>query len=55
MDGHADGYGGQQDAEPYVVYQDDTQGDGQPQGHCRDGLDPAADAFVLLKVLDIWP
>ncbi len=53
VDGHADGYGGQQDAEPCVVYQDDAQNDGQPQGHYRDGLDFAGYASVLLKVTNI--
>lgn len=53
MDSYADGYAEEQDAEPYVVYEDDAQNDGQPQGHYRDGLDFAGDASVLLKVTNI--
>ena len=55
MNSDPGGNGGQQNSQPQLVDQEDTQGNGQPQGRDRDGLHPPGDALVLLEVPDIRP
>ena len=55
MNSDSGGNGGQQNSQPQLVDQEDTQGNGQPQGRDRDGLHPPGDALVLLEIPDIRP
>ena len=55
MNSDPGGNGGQQNSQPQLVDQEDTQGNGQPQGRDRDGLHPPGDALVLLEIPYVRP
>ena len=55
VNSNSGGNDGQQNSQPQLVDQEDTQGNGQPQGRDRDGLHPPGDALVLLEVPYVRP